>query len=1855
MRHSLGRPFAAVMILALILQFFPMSGGAAPAFAATPNETNATNEVTNEASYAPPSGRTVYNLNIDWRFYKGDVPGAEAVDFDDSAWELVSVPHTFNDVDTFDEWITHDGDSIWRGVVWYRKHFKLTEEQAGQKVFIEFEGIRQAAYIYVNGQFAGRYEAGVTPFGFDISAYMKFGDEENVIAVKNDNSALAETGTDTTFQWNGRGFNPVYGGLTRDVKLHVMRDVYFTLPLYSNLQTYGTYIYPSDISTDNRTATINIESEIRNESGANRTLSLESVIVDRDGTAVKTIQSEATTLAAGAKQTLKISSAMSDVKFWQPGYPYLYTVYNILKAGDEVLDVYPITTGFRKVDFRGGWDEGGVYINNKLVYLSGYAQRSTNEWALLGAATPQWLTDYDGELMLENNANFIRWMHISPTPNSVRMTDKYGIVVVHPAGDSEKDVEGRKWDQRVEVMRDTMVYFRNNPSILFWESGNNTISPEHMREMKELKERLDPHGMRAIGSRGLSASNAIDESEYVGTMLNRHYTDYARDQGPIIETEYKRDEAPRRVWDNASPPDFGYEHDSSSTWTYTSEEHAVISAAGSFHEFYKDRIQGPESSNEMYSGQAALTWADSNQHGRNYLTETARLSGQVDALRIPKESFYAFQVMQSSEPATHIVGHWSYPAGTKKDMFVIAHHVDTVELFVNGVSKGSVSNPESVEVDNRGKVYTPYVFKFEDVAFEPGAIKAVGYDENGSVVSTTQIESAGAPYAIKLTPTVSPEGWQADGTDPVIFDVEVVDEQGRRVPTDQARIDFEYSGPGEFLGGYNSGKQYSTFKDYIDTEAGINRVIVRSTREAGAFTLTAKREGLQTATVTVTSKSYEIKDGVTTAKPVAMTHVLPAELPEYGPDVQPPKTLKPRVLSAGKPATASSEETAKGNVAGSANDGGPTSRWTAGGSSVPQWWKVDLQDIYDLTGTEINWYRGDSYYQYKIEVSSDDRNWTVLVDETANTVGQPSIKHDFEAKGRFVRVTITGVQSGWASMNEVRIFGSGGSGGEWKSPSVNANYDFGPAGSPLETGYVRVSDDTLYTPTWEFGFDQIENVQGVDNGVGTSDLMRDYITGDNATFNIDLPNKDYDVKIIAGDAAADSRTELAIEGVSQEAIQAEKGHYADKTYKIRLTDGQLNIKFSGKINAIEIMPLPPVPTGLALYAKNDQLARIGWSPVTGSMGYKVYRAIDDSDDYQLIAETEVPVYEDTLEGVEAERLFYRVTSIMEMGEVTLVGESFPSAPLIVDLAGGLEPNWQEAFYIASDYFSATNPNDVPPIIQLIPELPQGVEMEDLIWSSSAGEVAAVDQYGILTAKQAGEAVITARTQDGGFKVSTIVYVPTISESFDNQLVGDTWGIKTGTAGGSGNLSGTVTSLSGNNVIRFSGGGTGPRSSQKTFATPITGDKVILDFDWQVGSPANSQGAQFSIEDSAGNRYLTLQNASGQEMAYGTGGKASNTPIAGTPVGTGFNAKEALYHIQAALNFKERTMELTVTNKDAPEITAVLTDIPFDPNMTYEDNVEKFQFTLTRQSGSTTSWTTWIDQFNVYVATEQEPGTGTEEFHASITSLPDSVVGGAAFSADYKLHNIQEAIYAQDILVSYDPEKLEFVSADSLAEGFQLLNVDTETPGRVHIIAASTGESNAIDADTALIKLNWKAKVLSETVSTAISVTNTAATETGVEMQVPAASAAVQLQAKTDKTALDELLTSAKAQYDAAQAGTKPGQYPQQSKDTFGAAIAAAAAVAQDQSATTAQVAQAVEALTAAMNAFAASVNVAQPGDTNGDGAYSIGDLGIVAAAYGRTSEDPQWNALYKPYDLDRNNAIDLDDLVIVAKGILTTP
>jgi beta-galactosidase len=387
---------------------------------------------------------------------------------------------------------------------------------------------------------------------------------------------------------------------------------------------------------------------------------------------------------------------------------------------------------------------------------------------------------------------------------SARHVGKNITIEICPAGDKEGDAQGRQWDQRVEVMRDSMIYFRNNPSILFWEAGNSGITAAHLRQMLDLQKELDPNGGRVTGCRTLSDPETTPIAGYFGVMIGqdrrtdeltnrtelfRAYSAERRDRAPLIETEDFRDEAARRFWDDYSPPFFGFKKGPDDTYSWNSETFC-IAAAARYHDYFINRISNSDPAHSKWSGYASIYWADSNADGRQSSSEVCRVSGKVDSARLPKEAFYVYSVMQSEAPGIHIIGHWTYPAATIKTIYVAANHCDTVELFVNGKSLGKSSRPPN-----------GYIYEFPQVKFEPGRISAAAIAD-GKSIARDEIETAGEAKAIKLTPHTGPNGLQADGSDVVFYDVEVVDAQGRRCPTDDARMDFKATGPAVWRGGY---------------------------------------------------------------------------------------------------------------------------------------------------------------------------------------------------------------------------------------------------------------------------------------------------------------------------------------------------------------------------------------------------------------------------------------------------------------------------------------------------------------------------------------------------------------------------------------------------------------------------------------------------------------------------------------------------------------------------------------------------------------------------------------------------------------------------------------------------------------------------------------------------------------------------------------------------------------------------------------------------------------------------------------------------------------------------------------------
>ena len=945
------------------------------------------------------SAREKYNFNSDWLLNVGDVQGAEQSQIVDKSWKKVTLPAAFNEDEAFRVSILEHTDTI----VWYRKHFRLPKNAGDQKIFLEFEGIRFGGEFFLNGKSIGWSENGVMAFGFDITDKVNY-TGDNVLSARIDNSwRYKEHTTGSGYQWNDRNFNANYGGIPKNVYLHVASRVYQTLPLYSNLQTTGTYIYAREIDITGRTAQVFAESQIKNELPEQQMIELEVKIEDLDGKIIKTYKSKPEAIGAGETKTLKTSERISDLNFWSWGYGYLYNVYTILNVNGKPVDVVKTRTGFRKTRFANGL----FWLNDRVLQIKGYAERSSNEWPAQGMSVPAWLSDYSNQLMVESNANTVRWMHVTPWKQDVESCDRVGLIQLMPAGDAERDVDGRRWEHRVELMRDAIIYNRNNPSVIFYEGGNEAISEEHMAELKAIRDLYDPYGGRAIGSREMLDSKV---AEYGGEML---YINKSAGK-PLFATEYCRDEALRFNWDDYS---FPYHKDGEGTKYYRSvmgEQTGKVIDTSPYNRnqdsFFKELIARwndyyqvrPGTGKRVSSGGLKIHFHESNTHWRG--KENYRRSGVVDAMRVPKEAFYAHQVMWNGwvdieKPGSYICGHWQQPFNAPVDggnptlrdtkEVLVASTGEKVELLLNGKSQGF------------GVRSTGFLFTFENVKWEAGKLEAVSYDNSGKIVSRATKETVGKPERITLKLMTAPDGFKADGADLALVEIEVVDAAGRRCPLDNTMIDFKLEGQGEWRGGIAHGKEGNyILEKQLPVECGVNRVLIRSTHKAGKIKLTAqaldKSIVLKPATVEFSSVKVQEKDGLSSY--IAADH-LPTNLSRGETPSGESFTIKRHSVDI-IAATAGSNEA---EVANSFDDN-ELSEWKNDGKLSTGWIKYELEHDANINEIDLK-LTGWRMRSYPIQIYVGDTK--VGEGETVKSLGYINIPFK-PTRGRFVTIKLTG-------------------------------------------------------------------------------------------------------------------------------------------------------------------------------------------------------------------------------------------------------------------------------------------------------------------------------------------------------------------------------------------------------------------------------------------------------------------------------------------------------------------------------------------------------------------------------------------------------------------------------------------------------------------------------------------------------------------------------------------------------------------------------------------------------------------------------------------------------------------------------
>ena len=943
------------------------------------------------------------NFNADWQIHYPPSSRLHAGEV-----KTVTLPRAWNEDEAFRVGIASLPDDTCR----YTKTFIAPISWKGKHVFIEFEGARQAAEVWLNGHRLGIHQNGVMAFGFELTPYLNLNEtnrldiltdndwgykekgiavDADAMATKDGNNLPNNTLEPSSFQWNNKNFNMNMGGLPKNVRLHVTGDIYQTLPLFSNLATTGVYVYGTDYDIPHRRMTANVQSQVINTSNESKQIALHVEILDINGKKVADFKGRAQNINAGDTITLMASKSLSNVHFWSWGYGYLYTVKTTL-TGSGYHDDAPVClrTGFRKTEFK----NGKIYLNDRCIMMHGYAQRTSNEWPAVGTDIPAWMSDYSNRLMVQSGGNLVRWMHVTPSKQDVESCDRVGLIQAMPAGDAEKDVTGRHWSQRTELMRDAIIYNRNNPSILFYECGNKAVSREHMKEMLAIRNMHDPHGGRAIGSREMLN---IAEAEYGGEML---YINKSAGK-PVWAMEYCRDEGYRMYWDDYSYPYHRhgagplYRKADASEYNRNQDDLA-IEQIRRWHDYYVVR---PGMGRRVSSGGVKIVFSDTNTHGRSEMNY--RTSGVVDAMRIEKDAFFVHQVMWGSwvdiqHKASHIIGHWNYDEGTCKDVYV-ASTSPVVELLVNGKSVGRSNKAE----------YS-FLHTFHNVRWEKGEVKAISYAADGfTVESTSSHITAGPAHHLKLSLIQNPDGgMKADGSDLAIVQIEVVDKNGRRCPLDNRFIRWTLEGEGEWRGGIGKSPDSDNYilATQLPVEAGVSRVLIRSTTRPGTIKLTGKAINMPDAEISWLSAAGN--------QPQPQCKLTRSETPSGTSFTEKKKTTK--IISADAGANA-------GNTLASYDDN-ELSEWRNDSRLSTAWIKYTLEEptAIDEISIKLTGWRQRSY---PIEVLADNK--IVWKGNTDKSLGYISLFIDKPVKAKTYTIRQTGSASDKDAFGQVTELAGG--------------------------------------------------------------------------------------------------------------------------------------------------------------------------------------------------------------------------------------------------------------------------------------------------------------------------------------------------------------------------------------------------------------------------------------------------------------------------------------------------------------------------------------------------------------------------------------------------------------------------------------------------------------------------------------------------------------------------------------------------------------------------------------------------------------------------------------------------------------
>jgi beta-galactosidase len=777
------------------------------------------------------TSRTQADFDRDWRFSQGDFPTAVMPAFEDSHWHRVNLPHDWSIEGPLSPDHASGTGYAPGGIGWYRKHFRVDLSATGKIVMIEFDGVYDHSEVWVNGQYVGGRPYGYSSFECDLTPYLKFGLQENVVAVRVDHSRLADS------RWY------TGSGIYRHVRLRITDKL--------RIAHWGTYVTTPEVKENS--AVIRIETMVENNAGTTKKLSLQSEIITPDGHVAGNLITSGS-LDNNTQQSIVQQITIERPQPWTLEAPRLYTLRSRLSVDSTAVDETTTAFGIRTLRFD---PDHGFFLNGTPMKLKGVCIH--HDAGCLGAAVPEKVLERRLRLLKELGVNAIRTSHNPPAPELLDLCDRLGLLVKDEAFDEfmpgkNKWVTGwnnglparfgyakdfQEWS--VRDIQDLIRRDRNHPSVILWSIGNEIDYANdpfsHPILGKEYHPENPPAENLVKQARPLiEAVKNLDRTRPVTAALANVAMSDAVGLGELLDVVGYNYQELRYPSDHVKYPQrfiFGSENSHSySDW-------AVV----------RD--------NDYIAGQFLWT-------GIDYLGEANRWpnhgneAGLLDLCGFKKPLAWFRQSLWSSQPMVYLCAasedgvagrgrlrgeeSWNWPSNS---MSITVHCFTTcpeVALTLNDKSLGTKKLSEATD----GTLVW-------QVPFEPGVLRAVGRQGDKPVCEFV-LKTAGTANRIELLPDVTQ--LSADGRDICHVEFHIVDSQGVCVPDAGNELTFELDGPAEILGiensDLNSPESYKTRMHKAYHGRGL--AILQSSAAAGKITLTATSPGINPASVILNSK-----------------------------------------------------------------------------------------------------------------------------------------------------------------------------------------------------------------------------------------------------------------------------------------------------------------------------------------------------------------------------------------------------------------------------------------------------------------------------------------------------------------------------------------------------------------------------------------------------------------------------------------------------------------------------------------------------------------------------------------------------------------------------------------------------------------------------------------------------------------------------------------------------------------------------------------------------------------------------------------------------------------------------------------